>query len=178
MKETDKNLKCRSCLSECDSTLKSCPSWFFSFVFCVLDIFGPESSVENIDKTNLQPTEKRHLISDYRYKITVRCLSRIAILLSIKIMSKFQKRSSEIPREINFSFQQPQKKQCHFTTIPSDHFYRKNLLFSWGESCGTLATNTRDFCVWQIWENYFQCHYLILPGWEHVFKQQICQVLP
>lgn len=46
-----------------------------------------------------------------------------------KVMSKFQKRSSEIPQEIIFSFQQPQKKQCHLTTIPSDHFYIRIFFF-------------------------------------------------
>lgn len=46
VKETDRNLKCRSCLSEWDSTLKSCPSWSCTFVLRVLGFFGPGSSVK------------------------------------------------------------------------------------------------------------------------------------
>lgn len=104
MKETDKYLKCRSCLSEWDSTLKSCPSWFFSFVLHVLDFFGPGSSIENIPKTNYRQ-EKR--TSDFwlqkQRKITIKWQSRTVILHHPKSWSS-------------------SKKDVLRAAVPSDHF--------------------------------------------------------
>lgn len=69
MKETDRNLKCLSCLLECESTLKSSVSWLCGFVLRTLGFFCPESSEKYTPKKNavffLSKASKKALVKCY-----------------------------------------------------------------------------------------------------------------